>query len=169
MRTFQIATLVTSLFVGAAQAASNPVHYNTGLGRTSKAYYKVGGDRVKFDYRMASGCDQESLRNAALKVKNSTYTFAYDDAWYVMSVPQGSCMVIAWFDLDTGKFGWAGIQNRPSSWRVRGNASGWVNLGNGDKQKYSYTINGQTVDLDIFNPYNQGTVSGNDIFFGFGY
>ncbi len=169
MRVTRTAALLMTLSWMTANAASNPVHYNTGLGRTQKSYYKVGGDAVRFGWRMASSCDTNSLRNAATKVKNDDTSFAWDDNWYSLRVPQGRCMVFSWYNLKNGNFGWAAVQNRPSSWGVRSNSKDWVNLGNGDKQKYPYTINGQTVDLDVFNPYNQGSVGGDDIFFGFGY
>lgn len=170
MGTFKLALLTLVASAISAQAGSNPVWYNTGLGNTNKTHYKVGGDNVKFGWRMATGCDLESLKTAALKTKNQATTFAWDDdSWFGVGVPSGRCMVASWYDLTSSKYGWAAIQNKPGSWGVRSNSKNWVDIGNGVQKKYSYNINGQTVDIDIFNPYNQGTLTANDILFGFGW
>jgi hypothetical protein len=149
--------------------ASNPKSYAGHLIHTHSPYVRVGGDKVVFGYKVTPSCDNDSLRAAAIELKTRTTTDRWDDLWYAFSVPQGRCLVMGYYNLSSAKFGWAAILNKPTSWAVRSNSQGWQDLGNGNQKKYSFKINGQNVDLDIFNPNNSGGFSGNDILISFGY
>lgn len=89
------------------------------------------------------------MKAAAINFKNRSETDRWDDKWYAFSVTRNMCLMIGWYNLDTSKSGWAAAQNQPSSWSVRSNSKSWQTLGNDAQRKYSYTINGQTVDLDL--------------------
>lgn len=160
-------SLVVLIAWSVAHADSNPKYFSAGSGTTDKGHYRIGGDRIRFGWRLASGCDEQTLRTEAARTKLQAVTFACDDQWYKTYVPPGGCMVFSYYNLDTDRYGWAAIQNKPSSWATRSISNDWSEIGNGDKQKYTYTVNGAKIELDIMNPLNVGKVDGNDIFFGF--
>lgn len=164
-----IVITITILTLGtAANAASTPKYYRGNLIHSALPFTRVGGDRVIFGYQVA-GCDVDSLKAAAINLKLRTTTDRWDDLWYAFSVPSSYCLMIGWYDKDTSKYGWAAVQNQPNTWKVRSNSKIWVNLANGEQAKYSFNINGQQVDLDVFNPKNEGALTGNDILISFGY
>jgi hypothetical protein len=171
MTTKTLALLVTTFITlgSVANAANTPKYYRGDLIHTTQKFVRVGGDAVIFGYKIAPGCDEESLKNTAISLKNRTSTDRWDDQWYAFNVARGRCLMIGWYNLTGRTFGWAAIQNQPTSWSVRSNTRGWGNLGNGTQAKYSFKINGQAVDLDIFNPNNTGALDGNDILISFGY
>jgi hypothetical protein len=136
-----LALVVAFLAVGAAEASGNPPYHRGNLIHTSHPFVRVGGDQVIFGFKVA-GCDVESLKVAAISLKNRA---------------------------TTDRYGWAAVQNQPNTWSARSAKHGWENMPNGTQKKYSFTINGQKVDLDIFNPMNEGALTGNDILISFGY
>lgn len=171
MKNFKLALLVGACLAlgNGANAANTPKYYRGDLIHTTQRYVHVGGDKVIFGYKLAAGCDAENLKQAAISLKNRSTTDRWDDQWYAFNVQRGRCLMIGWYDLTSRKFGWAAIQNQPNSWSVRSNSRGWENLSNGSQKKYSFTINGQGVDLDLFNPKNEGALDGNDVLISFGY
>lgn len=160
------ATLIT--LATPARAADTPTYYSGHFIHTDQPFERVGGDEVIFGYKVA-GCDVDSLKAAAISLKSRSTTDRWDDLWYAFKVDPGMCLMIGWYDLTAHKYGWAAVQNQPNSWSARSNYKGWTNLPNGTQAKYSYRINGQKVDLDLFNPNNVGALTGNDILISFGY
>ncbi len=155
--------------LGVAANAGTPRYHRGDLIHTNQPFVRVGGDKVVFGYRIADGCDVDSLKAAAISLKTRGSTDRWDDQWYAFNVARGRCLMIGWYNLNAKKFGWAAIQNQPKSWSVRSNNAGWSALGNDSQKKYSFSINGQSVDLDIFNPNNAGALNGNDILISFGF
>ncbi len=86
-----------------------------------------------------------------------------------MTVPVGMCRVTAFYDLTNNTMGWAGVQNQPNRWMVRNDNHPWEQLTNGQQKKYRYQINGQIVDLDLFNPYEENGLTGDYMLVSFGY
>lgn len=162
--------LATTFFTLAAtaDAAATPKYYRGDLIHTTQSYVTVGGDPVIFGYKV-TGCDEESLKASAIALKTRATTDRWDDLWYAFSVPSGRCLMIGWYNLTSKKYAWAAVQNQPNTWKARSNKHGWGNLANGNQAKYSFSINGQNVDLDLFNPNNEGALTGNDILISFGY
>lgn len=159
-----LSLLATPLFAG------TPTYHRGSLIHTHSPFVRVGGDEVVFGYQVASGCDEGSLRNAALSLNNHATSDRWDDQWYAFSVPRSRCLVIGWYDRTASKYGWTAIQNMPNTWATRSNyRKTWETMGNGTQKKYSYTINGQRVDLDVFNPENEGALNGDDVLISFGY
>lgn len=155
------------LAFGTAQAALNPPHTNAKKGMTNRSSYPIGGDQIRFGWHHAAGCDSNSLARAAVLTKHQAKSFICDDQWYEITVPPGRCAVLSYYNVTTDKMGWAAVQNKPSSWAFRSHFSNWSDYGNGDKQKYTFNINGATIDIDLFNPYNQAHITGDDVLFGF--
>lgn len=149
--------------------SANPKSHRGDLIHTNSPFVRVGGDNVVFGYKVTASCDKATLQAAAIDLKNRTTTGRWDDLWYAFSVQQGRCLMVGYYNLNAKTFGWAAILNKPNSWVLRSNSQGWKDIGNGTQKKYSYTVNGQKVDLDIFNPNNEGGFSGNDILISFGF
>jgi len=171
MKINQLALIFLTNFVILSQvatAASTPKYYRGNLIHSTQPFVRVGGDAVVFGYKVA-GCDFDSLKNAAVSLRNRTKTDRWDDLWYAFTVPSGECLMLGWYDLTSRKFGWAAVQNQPNTWKSRSNSADWSNLSNGNQAKYSFTVNGQRIDLDIFNPKNEGALTGNDILISFGF
>lgn len=164
-------TLVTIVALASVTgfAADNPKSYKGSLIHTNSPYARVGGDKVIFGYQVAPSCDVDTLKTTAINLKFRATTDRWDDQWYAFNVAQGRCLVMGYYNLSSSKYGWAAILNKPNSWAVRNSKQGWQDIGNGTQRKFSYHINGQQVDLDIFNPNNTGGFSGNDILISFGY
>ena len=150
-------------------SADNPKSYKGNLIHTNSPYVRVGGDKVVFGFKVPDACDVETLKATAIALKNRTATDRWDDQWYAFNVPQGRCLVMGYYNLTSGKYGWAAILNKPKSWAVRNSKQDWQDLDNGSQKKFSYKVNGQQVDLDIFNPNNNGGFNGNDILISFGF
>ncbi len=165
----QLGTLALTLGVAAANAGATPKYYRGDLIHSNQPFTRVGGDRIVFGYRIAKGCNVDALKEAAISLKHRNTTDRWDDLWYAFHVERGRCLMIGWYNLDDAKYGWAAIQNQPNAWTVRSNRKGWQTLPNGEQMKYSFSINSQGVDLDIFNPNNAGALTGDDILISFGY
>lgn len=170
MRSINIILFIITVFSFGAvsQGAPTPKYYKGSLIHTGDPYVRVGGDQVVFGYQVA-GCDTDSLANAAINLKTRATTDRWDDLWYAFRVPAGQCLMIGWYNLTSRRYGWAAVQNQPNTWKARSSKYDWGNLGNGLQAKYSFTINGQKVDLDVFNPNNEGALNGDDILISFGY
>ena len=152
----------------AVKGADNPAYRRGDRIHTNNASVRVGGDNVVFGYEV-TGCDETSLKDAARSLKTRSTSDRGDDKWYAFSVPRSSCLMFGFYDLTARKFGWAAVQNQPNTWKARGSNTGWGNLSNGSQAKYSFNINGQRIDLDVFNPNNVNALNGDDILISFGF
>ncbi len=168
MNTFK-SLIAVAVLMSSTVFAANPKYSRGDLIHTNQPFVRVGGDRVIFGFKVTERCDVESLKAAAIALKTRSSTDRFDDQWYAFSVPQGRCLMMGYYNLDSKKYGWAAILNKPNTWSVRNSKQNWKDIGNGVQQKYSYSVNGQNVDLDIFNPKNEGALTGNDILISFGY
>lgn len=165
-----ILVLASTLFMlsNVGSAADNPRYRSGNRIHTNEPSVRVGGDNIIFGYEV-TGCDLDSLKQAAINLKLRSTTDRWDDKWYALEVPRGECLMIGWYDLNSRNFGWAAAQNQPNTWKARGSRTGWGNLANGNQAKYSFSVNSQKIDLDIFNPNNVGSLGGDDILISFGY
>ncbi|MFN3428770.1 MAG: hypothetical protein ACK46X_02325 [Candidatus Sericytochromatia bacterium] len=103
-------------------------------------------------------------------------TRLWDDKWYYYTLPDDGTkhLMLLWKNLNTGKYGYAGIMNFPTWWGAFTNSNGGpeaipIHLENGKQRKLSWTTNGYQINIDILNPENTGPWTGNDIWVSFGY
>jgi len=167
-KSFIMALFINCLALGSAFGSGNPTYYKGELIHTNQPFIRVGGDEVKFGYAQ-TGCDTTSLKNAAIALKNRQTTDRWDNLLYAFSVDSGMCIMIGWYDLTSHQYGWAAAQNQPNTWSVSDIDKGWQNTPNGTNRRYAFAINGQKINLELYNPQNEGALTGNDILISFGY
>lgn len=138
--------------------------------------YPIGNEKVRFLVKKISGgsLNVASMKPHVLDLVNlppTTITHIWDDKWYKRTLPPNYSeywMMVA-HNITRKTFTWAVIKNTPSTWYVLFNDGSIKTPGNGDQAKYRMTWSGQVVDLDVRNPKNIYGITGNDIFYGFGY
>jgi hypothetical protein len=144
-------------------------------------WYSIGDQRLKCVVKAISGAyDYNSINDAAKALILQSYqgnwnSHIWDDAWLWYSLPdnQEKYFLFAWYNWDFSptqyQYGWMAVRNRPAYWEVRANDGSYVQPGNDSQVKKTYTTNGYRVDLDFYNPDNEGDWTPNDFWYGFGY
>lgn len=139
--------------------------------------YDVGDERVKFMVITMRSKTKAAWDQTAKSVsRDCDKTRVWDDKWYYYSLPDDGTkhLMLLWKNLDTGKYGYAGIMNFPTWWGAFTNSNGGpelipIYIENGKQKKLTWTTNGHQIDIDIRNPENTGPWTGNDIWVSFGY
>lgn len=144
---------------------------------TTSGCYEVGDERVKFMVITMRSKDKAVWDQTAKDVSRTCdRTRVWDDKWYYYSLPDDGSkhLMLLWKNLDTGRYGYAGIMNFPTWWGAFTNSNGSpalipIHIPNGKQHKLTWTTNGKQIDIDIRNPENTGPWTGNDIWVSFGY
>ncbi|MNS20437.1 hypothetical protein D3C72_521730 [compost metagenome] len=139
--------------------------------------YEVGDERVKFMVITMRTKSKAAWDETARSVsRDCDKSRVWDDRWYYYSLPDDGSkhLMLLWKNLDTGKYGYAGIMNFPTWWGAFTNSTGSPELipyyiPNGQQKKLTWTTNGKQIDIDIRNPENTGPWTANDIWVSFGY
>lgn len=154
---------------------------NAGPRYVNFPWYAVGDQRLKAVAKVIAGAfDYNSINNAVISLINNSYrgnwnSHIWDDAWLWYSLPsnQEKYWVFAWYNYDFSpssyEYGWMAVRNRPSFWEVRANDGSYFYPSNNSQVKKRYITNGYTIDLDFFNPNNEGDWTPNDFWYGFGF
>jgi hypothetical protein len=140
-------------------------------------WYSIGNQRIKFITQSVAGAyDYNSINSEALRLiregnAGNWRSHIWDDQWYWYSLPDNvdKYFLMVGYSPDEGKYVWAAVRNRPDFWEVRAWDGSYTRPGNDSQVKKRTTINGYTIDLDIFNPDNEGDWTPNDFWYSFGY
>ena len=131
-------------------------------------WYRVGDQRLKCVVEAIYGpFDHDSINKEAIELiykseQGNRCSHIWDDAWLWYSLPddQEKYFLFSWVNWDAGptwvELSWMAVRGRPKYWEVRATDGSYLRPANDTQVKKRVVTNGYTVDLDFYNPENEG-------------